>query len=183
MITNSFSPQEIALALRQGNLVVLKTDTIYGITAQASNPDAFHKLYRVRKRPLTKPSILLIADIEDIPSLTPEQRKIYKTIIEERPTTLINSVDKSYFPHLPRNNNTLAFRVVKPHHLKELIRLTGPILAPSANLEGLTPATTIDEAVEYFGDGVSLYVDEGKITQNTPSRIVSISNGVLKIVR
>ncbi len=183
MITNSFSPQEIALALSQGNLVVLKTDTIYGVTAQASSPDTFYKLYKVRKRPLAKPSILLIADIKDIPNLTPEQSKLYESMIEERPTTLINSVDKSYFPHLPRNNNTLAFRVVKPHHLKELIRLTGPILAPSANLEGLTPATTIDEAVEYFGDGVSLYVDEGKITQNTPSRIVSISNGVLKIVR
>ena len=183
MITNSFSPQEIALALSQGNLVVLKTDTIYGVTAQASSPDTSYKLYKVRKRPLAKPSILLIADIKDIPNLTPEQSKLYESMIEERPTTLINSVDKSYFPHLPRNNNTLAFRVVKPHHLKELIRLTGPILAPSANLEGLTPATTIDEAVEYFGDGVSLYVDEGKITQNTPSRIVSISNGVLKIVR
>ena len=183
MITNSFSPQEIALALSQGNLVVLKTDTIYGVTAQASSPDTFYKLYKVRKRPLAKPSILLIADIKDIPNLTPEQSKLYESMIEERPTTLINSVDKSYFPHLPRNNNTLAFRVVKPHHLKELIRLTGPILAPSANLEGLTPATTIDEAVEYFGDGVSLYVNEGEITQNTPSRIVSISNGVLQIVR
>ena len=183
MITSSFSPQDIALALSQGDLVVLRTDTIYGILASATLPKAFEKLYSARNRPLSKASILLVADPEDIPHLTTEQRNIYQTLSNERPTTIVQSVDDNYLPHLPREGNTLAFRVITLPHLRELIRLTGPLLAPSANPEGQPPATTVRQAMEYFGDKVSLYVDGGQVTKNTPSRIVKFVDGAVQIIR
>ena len=183
MITNSFSPQKIALTLSQGNLVVIRTDTIYGILASATRPDAIQRLYTVRKRNPTKACILLVADVLDIPGLSEQQRQLYHSLSREHPMTIVQSIDDSYLPHVPRQNNTLAFRVVAPSHLKELIRLTGPLLAPSANPEGLSPATTIQQAIDYFGNSVSQYVDGGEVTKNTPSKIISLVDGVMQIIR
>ena len=69
MITDSFSPQDIALALSQGDLVVLRTDTIYGIIALAANAAAVQKLYAARHRNPSKACIVLVADIADIKRL------------------------------------------------------------------------------------------------------------------
>ena len=162
---------------------MLRTDTIYGLLASATSPEAFKKLYSVRDRPLSKASILLVADPEDVPQLTTEQRNAYRVLSDERPTTIVQPVDDSYLPHLPRENGTLAFRVIALPHLRELVRLTGPLLAPSANPEGKTPATNIAEAKNYFGDKVSLYVDGGEVTENTPSRIISFIDGAVQIIR
>ena len=181
-MANSFSPQDIALALSQGNLVVMRTDTIYGILALASNPKAVEKLYSVKKRDPRKPCILLVTDSQDIP-ISQEERQSYQKLSQERPTTLVTPVDDSYLPHLPRNNGTLAFRAVNLPELQEIVRLCGPVLAPSANPEGLTPATNISQAKNYFGDKVSLYIDGGEVPENTPSRIVKFVDGAVQIIR
>ena len=73
-MANSFSPQDIALALSQGNLVVMRTDTIYGILALASSPKAVEKLYSAKQRDINKPCILLVADALDIPTSQEEHQ-------------------------------------------------------------------------------------------------------------
>ena len=182
MITSSFSPQDIALALSQGDLVVMRTDTIYGILALASDPIVVEKLYSARKRDVNKPCILLVADAESIP-ISDAQRHAYQELALERPTTLVTQVSDSYLPHLPKNSGTLAFRAVNLPELQEIIRLCGPVLAPSANPEGLTPAINLSEAKGYFGDKVACYVDGGEVTKNTPSRIVKFADGAVQIIR
>ena len=177
VITKSLLDPAVIEALRADKLVVAPTDTIYGLLAQADSPRAVDELYRVRQRDHTKSCIILLSSANDIPGFTTEQRRIYDQLYCERPTTVAAKVSPDVMPHLVRTDATLAFRVVPPDTaLSELIRLVGPLLAPSANLAGQPPATTVNEATAYFGDQVAVYVDGGEIKGAMPSRIITFTD-------
>ncbi len=175
--------REIIDALSKDALVILKTDTIYGIVGRASSPYANSKLYEVKGRESSKGFIVLVSSVADIPGLSNEQKQIYADLHNERPTTLVTAVPDSYLPHLTRHEDTLAFRVVNVPALKELIEKVGPLLAPSANPQGLPPAKNIDEAKIYFRDQVKYFVDSGEVEQNRPSRIIRVIRGELVTIR
>lgn len=177
MITKNLLDTTVIEALRADKLVVAPTDTIYGLLAQADSQKAVDELYRVRQRDRTKSCIILLGSANDIPGLTTEQRRIYNQLYCERPTTIVVRVGPDVMPHLVRTDATLAFRVVPSGTaLSELIRLVGPLLAPSANLAGQPPATTINEAIAYFGDQVAVYVDSGEVAEAAPSRVIKFTD-------
>lgn len=176
--------EKIADAIMRGDLVVMLTDTIYGIVASASDPVAIEKLYSARKRNPEKASIVLLTDVDELPGVNHQDKDIYRRLNTERPTTIILPVDPDYLPSAPRQDGTLAFRIVDSvEDLSKIIKLTGPLLAPSANPEGLPPATNIEQAKKYFKNSVAIYVDGGESTSSTPSRIVKIQDGQLAITR
>lgn len=177
VITKRLLDPAVIEALRADKLVVAPTDTIYGLLARADSPRAVDELYQVRQRDHTKSCIILLGSTNDIPELTAEQRRIYQQLYRERPTTIVVRVSPDVMPHLVRTDATLAFRAVPPDTaLSELIRLVGPLLAPSANLAGQPPATTVNEAIAYFGDQVAVYVDGGEIKRAMPSRIIKFTD-------
>jgi len=177
VITKSLLDPAVIEALRADKLVVAPTDTIYGLLARADSPRAVDELYRVRQRDRTKSCIILLSSANDIPGLTTKQRYIYDQLYCERPTTVAAKVSPDVMPHLVRTDATLAFRVVPPETaLSELTRLVGPLLAPSANLAGQPPATTVNEAIAYFGDQVAVYVNGGEIKGAMPSRIIKFTD-------
>lgn len=170
-------------ALSQGQLVVIKTDTIYGIIAKASDPEAVNRLYQAKNRNPQKSCIILVADATDIPGLNNVQLAAYLALSSQRPTTLVVEVGDSYLPHLTRQQGTLAFRSIRQGKLHDLISQTGPLLAPSANPEGLPPASNIDQAMDYFGSSVAVYVNSGSVTGATASRIVKLEDQGLTVLR
>ena len=177
MITKNLLDTTVIEALRAGKLVVAPTDTIYGLLARADSQKAVDELYRVRQRDRTKSCIILLSSADNIPEITAEQRRIYDQLYYERPTTIVVRVSPDIMPHLVRTDATLAFRVVPSGTaLSELIQCVGPLLAPSANLAGQPPATTINEAIAYFGDQVAVYVDGGKVAEAAPSRIIKFTD-------
>lgn len=176
MIANNILDESVKKALASNQLIVAKTDTIYGVLARADSVESMKKLYEAKQRSPKDPSIILVADASSIPRLTSEQRKIYQELSNHRPTTLAIRVSDSFLPHLPRNNGTLAFRAVPNSPLASLIKSTGCLLAPSANLQGLPPAKNIQEAVAYFGDAVAVYVDSGEVSGAKPSQIVAFGD-------
>lgn len=181
MIKYSLNDPATVAALMSGQLVVARTDTIYGVLARAEDPAAIARLYAAKRRAPQKSCIVLVASIDDIPGLTQPQKQAYLELNRHRPTTVITSADH-LFPNAPHQHDTLAFRLVAGE-LAELIRQTGPLLAPSANPEGLPPARTISEAMDYFGDAVSVYVDGGTAAGGAPSRIVRFDRDEMYIVR
>ena len=112
MIVKNILDDSVISALKNEQLIIAKTDTIYGILAVANSKKAVEKLYEVKKRPLNKPVIILVADIDEIPNLTPLIKHEYQEISKNRPTTIITKVSPDFLSHLPRNDRTLAFRVV-----------------------------------------------------------------------
>lgn len=86
------------------------------------------------------------------------------------------------FQYLHRGTKSLAFRLPKKKPLRELLEKTGPLVAPSANPQGLEPAKNITEAKKYFGDMVDVYVAGGKL-EGKPSKLISLLEKKPKILR
>lgn len=184
MITKNILNDNVISALQSDQLIVAKTDTIYGLLALANSKKAVDRLYKTKHRPLDKPVIILVANINDIPNLTDSIKLEYQEISKDKPTTIITEVDSDFLPHLPRNNNTLAFRVVPESSLAELIRTVGLLVAPSTNPSGEEPAKNITEAINYFHELVLIYVDSGEVANIRPSQIIRINkDGEIEFLR
>ena len=184
MIVKNILDDSAISALKNGQLTIAKTDTIYGILAAANSEKAVERLYEVKRRPLDKPVIILVANIDDIPDLTPSIKRKYQEISKNRPTTIVTKVSPDFLPHLPKNSGTLAFRVVPESPLAELIRTVDLLVAPSANPSREEPAKNVTEAVNYFHELVPIYVDSGEVTDAQPSQIVRINeDGEIEFLR
>lgn len=164
----------IAATLRAGGIVVMRTDTIYGITASADDQAACDQIFEIKSRDADKACIVLIAD--DRQMWDGVSRTVYGHIADKLddayPTSLIVPVGA----HTPRwihhVDQTVAFRIPRTQPwLMEVLRESGPIIAPSANPQGQSPAKNIEEAIAYFGDSVDLYVDGGMVETSEPSHV------------
>lgn len=163
---------------------MIPTDTIYGIVGSALNPQTVEKIYTLRKRVADKPMIILISSLDDLKkfdiNLTRKQNDFLKKIWPN-PVSVVLSCDKEEFRYLHRGKNSLAFRMPRDNNLLELLKETGPLVAPSANIEGEKPSETIEEAKGYFNEGVPCYVDGGK-KANKPSTVLQLNNDGTVIV-
>jgi L-threonylcarbamoyladenylate synthase len=164
---------------------ILPTDTIYGIVGPALDKMSVERIYRLRKRNLKKPMIILIASVDDLArfgvATTPAIKKILKKVWPGKVSVILPCTAKK-FEYLHRGTKTLAFRLPQLAWLRNLIKETGPLVAPSANIEGKPPARTIRAARKYFGDKVDFYVDVGRLVSK-PSTIVKIEKGQLVLLR
>jgi L-threonylcarbamoyladenylate synthase len=180
--TNQFDAT-IVKALRDGGIGVLRTDTLYGIVASAHSQNAVERVYEVKGRTPSKPPIILIASVDDLPMKYGEE--VTKVLNESWPGKVSIILPVEGAPEwLTRGGSTLAYRVPDDANLRELLKLTGPLIAPSANPEGLRPAKNMQEAVNYFGDSVDFYVDGGIVTDDTPSQLYELrSDGTKERLR
>lgn len=186
--------KKLALLLREGAVAVLPTDTIYGICGAALNKKTVEKIYALRKRRPDKPMIVLISNLNDLEKFEVRISAKEKNILEKiwideggvrhrRPTkiSVILKCKSEKFSYLHRGKNTLAFRMPKSAFLKKVVEISGPLVAPSANWEGESPAKTIIEARKYFGSEV-VYYDGGKV-MGEPSALVEIKSGEIIVLR
>ncbi len=170
--------------LKNGGISVIPTDTLYGIVASAFDPKAVEKVYLLRRRNPVKPCIILISDKSQLETLGIKVSALQQKVLTEYwpgPVSIIlpTMLDASY---LNRGTQSLAVRLPNNEKLRDIIRQTGPLIAPSANLEGHPPAQTIGEAHAYFGDAVDIYVDGG-ILQGKPSGLIDITKSDPEIIR
>jgi len=177
--------------LNTGSVGVLPTDTLYGLSCSAFNKESVERIYDIKKRNPQKPLIVLISDVADLGRFDINLDEIIlskiKEMWEERPTSVILNIGEesfSKFEYLHRGSGKVAFRIPKNDGLKKVLKSIGPIVAPSANPEGLETAKDILEAKEYFGDDVDFYVDGG-VLQSEPSRLVEIDEktGEISVLR
>lgn len=161
--------EQLVKILQAGGVAVLRTDTLYGIVARADDEQAVARVYAAKGRDAHKSCIVLVADASqaygDISAITHEHGEPTSILVESpaAPTWLL------------RENSLIAHRIPSVKWLREVIATTGPLIAPSANPEGLPPAMTVSAAREYFGDAVDVYVDGGTVPEDTPaSRLIHI---------
>lgn len=176
--------QDPYTVLRDGGVGVLATDTLYGLVAHAENRQAVERLYELKGRRPDKPLIILIASIKDVErfgvkvntELTQQLKGYWPG-----PVSIILPCNNDKFEYLHRGTNSLAFRVPGKTSLRKMLRKTGPIVAPSANPEGLEPARTIAQARTYFGDKIDFY-RQGRTVQE-PSRLIKIDGNDITVLR
>ena len=171
--------------LKNGGVGILATDTLYGLVGSALNRNTVERIYAVRKRAPDKPCIILINSIDDLRQFSiqiDENTKKELSKYWSGPVSIILPCLDEKFTYLHRGKKSLAFRIPDDKELLKLLEQTGPLLVPSANIEGCPPAKTIEESHEYFGENVDFYVDDGFV-QSLPSTILRFENGKMSLVR
>ena len=172
--------------VQAGRCVVLPTDTVYGIGADAFNNDAVASLLATKRRGPDMPVPVLVGSWTTIQGLVREFSDTAKTLVEAFwPGGLSIVVPEA--PSLPWNlgdtRGTVLLRMPNQPLALELLQETGPMAVSSANISGNPPATTATEARQQFGDEVPIYLDGGTAEIGEPSTIIDISGPAPRILR
>jgi len=169
--------EEAAAILRSGRLVVAPTDTVYGVCAHPTLPDAIEQLFVVKGRPETKPIPLLLADAAAVSVIGAELSEPEQKLVDAFwPGALTLIVETP--------NGSEGVRVPDHDDMRALLRACGGVLrVTSANLSGEPPALTADEARRPLGDRVAMILDGGPVRGGVPSSVVRVSGGRLEVLR
>ena len=173
-------------AVSRGEVVVLPTDTVYGVGADAFSPEAVARLLAAKGRDRQMPPPVLIPSVRTVDGLARDVSAAARALMEALwpgPLTIIVHAQPSLAWDLGETAGTVALRV--PDHAAALALLarTGPLAVTSANRTGLAAATTAEAARYQLGDAVSLYLDSGDSPLGKASTIVDATGPVLRVVR
>jgi L-threonylcarbamoyladenylate synthase len=165
------------VVLEQGGVCVVPTDTLYGLVALDSKPEAVRRIYRIKERPPDKPLIRLIGSSESVTRYSDQEVPPRLGTCWPGPLTIIFRA---------RSGGTIALRCPDDPFLQELFRRTGgePIVAPSANLSGREDIRSCEDLVQIFSGKVELIVCLRSGPRTTrPSTIVDVSGDEWKLLR
>ena len=179
------SMNKAAELLKKNKIVVYPTDTLYGILGRALSRRVVERIYRVKGRDENKPFIILISAISDLNDFgikLSDRKSKFLNKIWPGPVSVILPCTSTKFSYLHRGTKGLAFRMPKDKELLKILSATGPLVAPSANPQGETPASNINKAKKYFGNKVDGYYGKNKKT-GKPSTIISLVDTKPKIIR
>lgn len=162
-------------ALARGELVVLPTDTVYGIAADAFNARAVAGLLAAKGRGRQQPPPVLVAGVSTLRALVADVPEPVERLVEAfwpGGLTIVLPAQPSLSWDLGDTHGTVAVRMPAQRIALELLEETGPLAVSSANRTGMTAATTIDEARDMLGDAVAVYLDAGPSETGIASTIV-----------
>jgi L-threonylcarbamoyladenylate synthase len=177
---------EAAAALRKGDLVVMPTDTVYGVAADAFSPAAVGSLLAAKGRGRQAPPPVLVGSVRAAFALVEDVNSSGKDLIEEfwpGGLTLVFRAARSLSWDLGDTKGTVAVRMPLHPVALDLLRETGPLAVSSANRSGEPPATTAAQAEENLGDAVEVYLDGGPCQGDVPSTIVDLTSPVPRLLR
>ncbi len=173
-------------AIEAGDLVVLPTDTVYGLAADAFKADAVQRLLDAKGRGRDMPPPVLISVVESLDALATDVPEIGRKLCEEYwpgPLTVICHAQGSLMWDLGDTHGTVALRVPDHENTRELLSRTGPLAVSSANLSGQPAALDVYDAEAQLAESVAVYLDGGEVTGGLPSTIVDLTGDVPHVVR
>lgn len=178
---NVVSYDEVVQRLLSGQVGVMPTDTVYGLVARASDHMAVARLYALKDRN-AKPGTLIASSTDQLHELGISKAEVDKVShLWPNPLSAVLAIIGNGYLH--QNVGTLAVRVVSDQNIRRLLDQTGALITTSANQPGEAPATTITEAIAYFGNTIDFYLDGGTINVTLPSTIVKPTDDGLVILR
>lgn len=182
-VFTSVNDPEIARILIAGGVGVLRTDTIYGIVALAGNEAAVRRVYELKGREDSKSPIVLIDDERQIyDELSAAHSAYVREVWPGKVSVIVPSTQAPSW--IRRQNDSVAYRMPDFGELRNLVRVTGPLIAPSANPQGMQPAMNLREARYYFGNKIDFYVDGGSVESPEPSKLMKLElNGDITRLR
>jgi len=159
-------------AIGRGDLVVLPTDTVYGVAADAFQPAAVAKLLAAKGRGRQSPPPVLIPGIPTLDALAetvPDEVRALVAAFWPGGLTVILPARSSLNWDLGDTNGTVALRMPSNRVVLEILSETGPLAVSSANLTGQPAAMTAQDALGMLGDSVSVYLDDGEAGADYPA--------------
>jgi len=175
-----------AALLMRGELVVFPTDTVYGVGCDPYDLSALERIYIAKGRPQSKAIPLLLADASVLGavagSLTKEARHLGQAFWPGALTVVVER--KADLPPQLGSGNTIAVRVPAHTALRSLIASCGGALAvTSANRSGEADPLSVQDAIDYLGESVALYIDGGLSRVSRPSTVVDCSGEYIRVLR
>lgn len=184
-------------AIGRGELVVIPTDTVYGVAADAFRAEAVQRLLDAKERGRDAPPPVLIPGIPTLTALAetvpPEVGALVATFWPGALTVIVEARESLVWD-LGETRGTVALRMPDHRHALHLLADTGPLAVSSANISGMPAARTAQEALDMLGDRVAVYLDGGPVgasadaSRDPGSTIVDATSlhlpeGRLRIVR
>jgi len=186
-VTAVVSASEAVRLLREGAVIAIPTDTVYGLAASLNHPTAIARLFALKRRPSTAPVPVLVGSLEVVDSLGvvwPELARRLSdafwpgalTIVVPAPRGLANAVGSSL--------DTVGFRLPDDALLLEVLRACGPLAVSSANEHGDLPCQSADDVIDAFegGGGVDAVLDGGERTGSV-STVIEIAGTSWRVLR
>ncbi len=187
---NEESLQLAAQIINAGGVIVVPTDTVYGVACDPFNEDAVAKIYQLKRRPCTKALQILMSSVSDLEKLglyLPSPLDVLaekflpggyspiarakKDSVATRLATLCKA-DENNEQNKIQAEATQGVRVPDCPELMKILRVTGPLAASSANRSGNESADSVEEAFEAFGDEIPLYLNAGPTRSHVASTVV-----------
>jgi tRNA threonylcarbamoyl adenosine modification protein (Sua5/YciO/YrdC/YwlC family) len=178
--------QAAVAAVRDGQAVVLPTDTVYGIGADAFSPEAVASLLAAKGRGRDMPPPVLVPSVRTLDGLAtdvPEWARELVRAFWPGPLTLVLPAQSSLMWDLGETNGTVALRMPENDIALALLSEVGPMAVTSANLTGHPAATTVTEAAAQLGAAVAVYLDGGPSTGTAVSTIVDCTGDAPVVLR
>lgn len=175
-----------AAAVRRGELVVVPTDTVYGIGADAFDPAAVRALLEAKGRGRDMPPPVLVPNKRTIDGLATAVPTYARRLAERYwpgPLTLVLRAQASLLWDLGDTNGTVAVRMPDDELTLSLLAETGPLAVSSANASGRPAATTVGQARHQLGEAVAVYLDGGPSRGGQASTIVDCTTDDLIVLR
>ncbi|MDO9496814.1 MAG: L-threonylcarbamoyladenylate synthase [Nocardioides sp.] len=157
-----------SLAIQRGELVIVPTDTVYGVAADAFDPAAVRALLEAKGRGREMPPPVLVSSATTIDALAVRVPGYARALIEAfwpGPLTLVCHQQQSLQWDLGDTRGTVAVRMPDHDVAREVLERTGPLAVSSANRTGMPAATDADQAEEMLGDDVAVIIDAGPVGQ------------------
>jgi len=182
------TPEIAAEALKTGRLVILPTETVYGLAADASNPQAVARIFEAKGRPRFNPLIAHVANGLDAEAIAvfDDRARALTEAFWPGPLTIVAPVrDRERVCDLARAGlDSVAVRVPgHPRARAVIAAFGGAVVAPSANRSGRPSPTTFDDALEETGQSVGAAVDGGPCAVGVESTVVSVLDGRVALLR
>ena len=173
-------------AVSRGEVIVLPTDTVYGVGADAFSPDAVARLLAAKGRDRQTPPPVLIPSVRTVDGLARDVSVAARALMDSfwpGPLTVIVHAQPSLAWDLGDTRGTVALRVPDHGAALALLARTGPLAVTSANLTGKAAATSAEDAREQLGSAVSVYLDAGDSPLGIASTIIDATGPALRVVR
>jgi L-threonylcarbamoyladenylate synthase len=172
--------------VHRGGLVVIPTDTVYGIAADAFSPAAVDALLAAKLRGRDMPVPVLVGSAHTLDGLAPDRPQAARDLVDAfwpGALTLVLRHTSSLAWDLGETRGTVAVRMPLHPVALELLARTGPLAVSSANISGSEAAITAAEAESQLADAVEVYLDGGPCAEPVPSTIVDLTGPVPRLVR
>lgn len=178
--------EQAAAAIRAGGVVAVPTDTLYGLAADPFQPAAVRRLFRLKRRPESKPILLLVDSLAQVERLAPRLPAVFERIAARfwpGPLTIVLRAGPATPESITAGTGTVAVRWPGSVLTRELIRAARvPLTGTSANLSGRPAARSAQAASAQFRDGLAGILDGGPASDSTPSTILDLT-GEPRVVR
>lgn len=179
--------REAARILKAGGLVIFPTDTLYGLAANIYNDVALKRVFEVKKRPLNKPLPVLISDPGELSSLAQQIPPLAKTLMDffwPGSLTLVFKKTAKVPALMTAGMDSVAVRIPDHPVSLALIREAGfPLTGPSANISGMEPPVTAEEAARNLEEKADLVIDSGPCSVGAPSTVLDLTGSRPRILR